>query len=138
MSTMRLHLMTHPEALVIARLDAGVEPSWDWTPGPFSSLSRSPQETSVVCLEEVVPSGVLTEGPFRAVEVAGPLAFDAVGVMAEILSPLVPAGISVLALSTYDTDWVLVPHDEIAVAESVWRKAGLIITPTILTGRSGS
>ena len=50
----------------------------------------------------------------------------------------VPAGISVLALSTYDTDWVLVPQDEITVAESVWRKAGLIITPTILTGRSGS
>lgn len=135
---MPLHLMTHPEALVIARLDAGAEPGWDWTPGPFSSLSRSPQETSVVCLEAGVPSGVLTEGPFRAVEVAGPLAFDAVGVMAEILTPLVAARISVLALSTYDTDWVLVPQDDITVAETVWRKAGLIITPTVLTGRSGS
>lgn len=135
---MPLHLMTHPEALVIARLDAGAEPDWDWTPGPFASLSRSPQETSVVCLEDVVPSGVLTEGPFHAVEVAGPLAFDAVGVMAEILGPLVPAGISVLALSTYDTDWVLVPREQITVAEAVWRKAGLIITPTVLTGRSGS
>ena len=138
MSAMPLHLMTHPEALVVARLDAGAEPGWDWTPGPYDSLSRSPQETSVVCLEDVVPSGVLTEGPFRAVEVAGPLAFDAVGVMAEILTPLVSAGISVLALSTYDTDWILVPQGEITVAEAVWRKAGLIITPTVLTGRSGS
>ena len=58
--------------------------------------------------------------------------------MAEILGPLVPAGISVLALSTYDTDWVLVPRERITVAEAVWRKAGLIITPTVLTGRSGS
>jgi hypothetical protein len=130
--------MTHPEALVVARLDAGAVPDWDWTPGPFASLSRSHGETSIVCLEEVVPTGVLTEGPFRAVEVAGPLAFDAVGVMAEILAPLVPAGISVLALSTYDTDWVLVPRDDMAVADKVWRKAGLIVTPTVLTGRSGS
>ena len=45
-----------------------------------------------MCLAELVPDGALTEGPFRAVEVAGPLAFEAVGVMAEILTPLVPAG----------------------------------------------
>ena len=43
-----------------------------------------------------------------------------------------------LALSTYDTDWVLVPQDDIGVADLVWRKAGLIVTPTVLTGRSGS
>lgn len=135
---MPLHLMTHPESLVIARLEPGAEPTWDWTPGPFASLSRSPQETSVVCLAGSVPAGVLTEGPFRAVEVAGPLAFDAVGVMAEILSPLVPAGISVLALSTYDTDWILVPEGGIDRAGEIWRKAGLIVTPTVLTGRSGS
>ncbi len=133
-----MHLMTHPESLAIARLDAGTEPTWDWTEGPFASLSRSPLETSVVCLADAVPAGVLTEGPFRAVEVAGPLAFDAVGVMAGILTPLVPAGISVLALSTYDTDWVLVPEGEIDRAGEVWRKAGLIVTSTVLTGRSGS
>lgn len=135
---MPLHLMTHPEALSIARLDAGVEPIWDWTPGPFASLSRSPQETSIVCLAELVPNGVVTEGPFQGVEVAGPLAFEAVGVMAEILNPLVSAGISVLAMSTFDTDWVLVPQEHIGAASEVWRKAGLIVTPTVLTGRRDS
>lgn len=135
---MPLHLMTHPESLAIARLEPGEEPTWDWTPGPFSSLSRTLHETSVICLADAVPAGVRTEGPFRGVEVAGPLAFDAVGVMAEILGPLVPAGISVLAMSTYDTDWVLVPEQEIDTACAVWRRAGLIATPSILTGRSGS
>lgn len=135
---MPLHLMTHPESLAIARLEPGEEPTWDWTQGPFASLSRTPQETSIVCLAQSVPAGVLTEGPFRGVEVAGPLAFDAVGVMAEILTPLVPVGISVLALSTYDTDWILVPEDEIDTACEIWRKAGLIATPTVLTGRSGA
>lgn len=136
MSAMPLHLMTHPEPLVVARLDGGAEPSWDWTPGPFASLTRTPNETSVVCLAELVPGGVVTEGPFRGVEVAGPLAFEAVGVMAEILAPLVTAGISVLAMSTFDTDWVLVPEQHIATASEAWRKAGLIVTPTVLTGRS--
>lgn len=135
---MPLHLMTHDEALAIARLDPGVEPSWDWTPGPFASLTRSPQETSVVCLAELVPDGVVSEGPFQGVEVAGPLAFEAVGVMAEILNPLVSAGISVLAMSTFDTDWILVPQEHVATASEVWRKAGLIVTPTVLTGRSDS
>lgn len=138
MSAMPRHLMTHPETLAVARLEAGEEPTWDWTAGPFASLSRSSHETSVVGLAAAIPSGVLTEGPFRAVEVAGPLAFDAVGVMAGILGPLVPAGISVLALSTYDTDWVLVPAAEIDTACEVWRKAGLIITPAILSGRGGA
>ncbi|WP_353953749.1 ACT domain-containing protein [Knoellia sp. S7-12] len=135
---MQMHLMTHPESLAIARLDPGVEPTWDWTAGPFASLSRSLQETSIVGLASAVPDGVLTEGPFRVVEVAGPLAFDAVGVMAEILTPLVPAGISVLALSTYDTNWILVPEGEITRTCEIWRKARLIVTPTVLTGRSGS
>ncbi|KRE44150.1 ACT domain-containing protein [Knoellia sp. Soil729] len=135
---MPLHLMTHPESLAVARLEPGEEPTWDWTAGPFASLSRTQHETSVICLAKPVPAGVTTEGPFRGVEVAGPLAFDAVGVMAEILTPLVPAGISVLALSTYDTDWVLVPEEQIDEACKVWRKAGLIATPSILTGRSGA
>jgi len=135
---MPLHLMTHPESLVVARLEAGADPSWDWTPGPFASLTRTPHETSVVCLADLVPDGTLVEGPFRGVEVAGPLAFEAVGVMAEILAPLVQAGISVLAMSTFDTDWVLVPEAHTATASEVWRKAGLIVTPTVLTGRRDS
>ncbi|WP_148232563.1 ACT domain-containing protein [Janibacter sp. HTCC2649] len=135
---MPMHLMTHPESLAIARLEPGEDPTWEWAAGPFASLTRSPLETSIVCLADRVPAGVLTEGPFRAVEVAGPLAFDAVGVMAGILTPLVPAGISVLALSTYDTDWILVPEGEIDTAGEIWRKAGLIVTTTVLTGRSGS
>lgn len=129
---MPLHLMTHHEPLVITRLDAGEDPTWDWTGGPFASLTRSAGETSIVCLADSVPSEVTQEGPFLGVEVAGPLAFEAVGVMAEILTPLVSIGISVLAMSTFDTDWILVPADEITRASEAWRKAGLIVTATTL------
>jgi hypothetical protein len=128
------HLMEHPEDVAIVRLPGGEEPGFDWAAGPFASLTRTPDETSVVCLARAVPAGARSEGPFKVVEVAGPLAFGAVGVFAEILAPLVDAGISVLGFSTFDTDWVLVPVDDASAAAEAWRRAGMFLTPTSLTG----
>ena len=81
-----------------------------------------------------MPKGARSEGPFKVVEVAGPLEFGAVGVFAEILQPLVDADISVLGFSTYDTDWVLVPAGDAPAATEAWRRAGMYVTPTSLTG----
>lgn len=134
MSEMPLHLMSHPEDVSIVRLEAGATPAWDWERGPFASMARTATETSIVTLTEGVPGDVTQQGPFRVVEVAGPLAFGTWGVMAEILAPLVEAQISVLSMCTYDTDWILVRAEELDAAITVWRKAGLIHTPTILTG----
>ena len=136
MSRMPRHLMEHPEDVAIVRLPGGEEPQFDWADGPFASLTRTPDETSIVCLSSSVPAGARTEGPFRLVEVAGPLAFGAVGVFAEVLEPLVHADISVLGFSTFDTDWVLVPAGSARDAADAWRRAGLVITPTSLTGGS--
>ncbi|MGL5929940.1 MAG: ACT domain-containing protein [Dermatophilaceae bacterium] len=130
------HLMLHPEDLAIVRLPAGAEPGFDWEQGPFASLSRSADETSVVCLTSVVRDDVQTEGPYRAVEVAGPLAFSAVGVFVEVLTPLADVGISVLGLSTFDTDWILVPADRVTDAAEAWRRAGFVVTPRTLPGGS--
>ena len=134
MSRMPRHLMEHPEDVSIVRLPGGEEPTFDWRQGPFASLTRTPDETSVVCLTASVPTGARTEGPFRVVEVAGPLSFGTVGVFAEVLEPLVEAEISVLGFSTFDTDWVLVPAEEAREAADAWRRAGLVITPTSLGG----
>lgn len=136
MIAMPRHLMEHPEDLSIVRLPGGQQPEFDWVAGPFASLTRTPDETSIVCLSSVVPAGLRTEGPFRVVEVAGPLSFGAVGVLAEIVDPLVSADISVLAFSTFDTDWVLVPSARTVEAAEAWRRAGLVVTPTSLTGGS--
>lgn len=134
MSRMPLHLMEHPEHVSVVRLPGGELPQFDWTPGPFASLTRTPDETSVVCLTANVPAGSRAEGPFTLVEVAGPLSFGAVGVFTEVLDPLAAAEISVLGFSTYDTDWVLVPVADAGAAAAAWRRAGLVITPTSLTG----
>lgn len=133
MSRMPLHLMDHPEDLVIVRLPAGAVPDWPWQAGPFASMSHSQTETSVLCRADAAPQGPHREGPFRGVEVAGPLAFEMVGVLTEILAPLTEQRISVLAMSTYDTGWVLVPTDRIDDARVAWRRAGLIVTPSSLS-----
>ncbi len=134
---MPLHLMAHPDEVAVVRLEPGTQPTWDWTQGPIGSLTHSSTETSVVCRADHVPHGLTREGPFRAVEVAGPLEFGMIGVLAEILDPLARARVSVLTVSTYDTDWILVPSADIETASDAWRKAGLIITPSHLTGGAG-
>ena len=136
MSRLPRHLMEHPEHVSIVRLPGGEQPSFDWAAGPFASLTRTPDETSVVCLTANVPAGARSEGPFTLVEVAGPLSFGAVGVFTEVLDPLAAADISVLGFSTFDTDWVLVPAELASDAAVAWRRAGLVITPTSLTGGS--
>jgi hypothetical protein len=131
---MPLHLMEHPEDVAIVRLPGGEEPAFDWVGAPFASLTRTPDETSVVCRSESVPRGARSEGPFRVVEVAGPLEFGAVGVFHGIIGPLADAGISILGFSTFDTDWVLVPADRARDAAEAWRRAGFVVTPTSLSG----
>ncbi len=134
MSRMPLHLMTHPEDVAVVRLGPAEDPTWQWTAGPLCSLTRTAEETSVVCRADHVPAGLTQHGPFRAVEIAGPLEWGMIGVLAEILDPLVKAQVSILALSTYDTDWILIPTPDIDTAIRSWRRAGLIVTPSTLTG----
>ncbi len=78
------------------------------------SVTRTPDELSIVCPEDDVPPAVSrVERGFRAFAVAGPLPFDAVGILASLSAPLAAAGIPILALSTFDTDLVLVREDRI-------------------------
>ena len=66
-------------------------------------------------------------GPLRAWSLPGPLPSDAVGVLVEVLEPLRVAGVSILAYSTHDTDWVLLGRDDADAAEAAWTDAGWTI-----------
>jgi len=82
-------------------------PSWA-SNGPLFSIRRTADELSIVCVEAQVPPGVQCEPGWRCVRIAGKLDFSAVGVLTALVSPLVEAGIGVFALSTCDTDYLLV------------------------------
>jgi hypothetical protein len=68
---------------------------------------------------------VLTVGPWRAFEVAGPLDFALTGILSRLAQPLADAGVSLFAVSTYDTDYVLVRAESAASAVNAWRRAGI-------------
>ena len=82
-------------------------PAWAGA-GAFSSITRTVDELSIVCPAAAVPAGIRAERGWRLLKVAGPLDFGAVGVLASITAPLAAAGISLLAIGTFDTDYVLV------------------------------
>lgn len=104
-----LGLTLLPDTLAVARLEAGEGmPGWvDWT-DPLVSVTRTAGELSVVCPEHRVPDGVRAERGWRAFKVDGPLDFAATGILAGLAVPLADAGIPIFAVSTFDTDTLLV------------------------------
>ena len=124
----RFTLELIPGSYALCRLtpDDGLPP---WvTQGAFFSVTRTPAELSVVCDAGVVPSGVVADGPWSMLAVRGPLDLKMVGVLAGLATPLATAGISIFAVSTYDTDHVLVRHDDLEKAVRVLREVGHHVT----------
>jgi GNAT superfamily N-acetyltransferase len=112
----------------VCRLDADAPlPAW-LAGGPFVSITRTADELSVVCREEAVPAGVRCEQGWQCLRVAGTLDFSLVGVLASLLDPLAAAGVSVFAVSTFDTDYLLVKSTDFQRATEALRASG-IITP---------
>ena len=120
-----LDLALLPGRYAVCRLDPGAAvPAWAWSGTP-ASVTRTDAELSIICAESAVPATVeRVERGWRAVRVTGPLDFNAVGVMARLTAPLAAAGISILALATFDTDYVLVREPDLARALAALRAAG--------------
>jgi hypothetical protein len=125
-----LFLRLEPHQLaVVTRHAASALPRWA-TSSAFSSLTRTPDELSIVCDWDAVPEEIPKVGPWQAFVVAGPLDFELVGVMATLAGTLAEAGIPLLAISTHDTDWILVREERVADARSVFEAAGIQVTDT--------
>jgi len=85
-------------------------------------------EVSVVCETEKVPNGTLArEDGWRALMVEGPLDFALVGVLAKISSALADAGVPLFAVSTFDTDYVLVKEDDLRTAIAALDDQGCLV-----------
>lgn len=96
--------------------------------GEFFSLTRTNDELSVVCEERLVPEGVQREPGWRVLRFEGSFAFTEVGVLASVANPLRDAGIPILAVSTFNTDYVLVKDSQMAAASDALEAAGHVIT----------
>jgi len=99
-----------PDRYAVARLDPGNPvPAWALGAGGLVSITRTAEELSIICRERDLPVACQAERDRVAIRLEGPFGFSEVGVLASFATPLAEAGVSILALSTYDTDYILVP-----------------------------
>jgi hypothetical protein len=119
-----LNLIVVDGAFAICRLDADAPiPPWA-TASHFFSITRTAEELSVVIPQDAVPEGVVGERSWRCLRVTGTMPFSVVGVLASLTSPLAEASISVFAVSTFDTDYLLVKEADFEQALAVLQQAG--------------
>ncbi len=94
-------------AFAVARL-APEAPIPPWAAGALTSITRTADELSIVCADAAVPADVRAERDFAAVRVAGTIDFAVVGLLATLTRALADSSVSVFALSTFDTDYLLI------------------------------
>lgn len=115
-------LSLHPERFAVCRFAPDDPlPAWVFHAGATTwSLTRTPRELSLVCPEDDLPPSVgRAERAWRGFEVEGPIPFDETGVLAGLTAPLAAAGIPVFAISTFDTDLLLVRERDLERAAAL-------------------
>ena len=121
MDEAKLTLSILPKKLAICRLEKNSTiPFWA-TDSTFFSITKTEDELSIVCPENKVPPGVISEKNWRAFKVMGPLDFSLTGILASLANALDEAKISIIALSTFDTDYILVQNKNFEKAVKVLR-----------------
>jgi uncharacterized protein len=123
-------LVVTGDRLAICRLDTKQPlPAWANIPaGEFFSATRTPDELSIIVADTRVPRNVKCERDWRLLKVKGPLDFNQVGIISGLSGALADAGVSIFALSTYDTDYVMVKQGDFDRAVAALRQAGYPIT----------
>ena len=98
-------------------------PPWA-TASSFFSITRTADELSVVCRQETVPEGIRAEHDWICLRVSDNVPFSVVGLLASLTGTMAEAGVSVFAISTFDTDYVLVKQKDLAAAVEALRGQG--------------
>jgi hypothetical protein len=119
-----LRLVLQDERLAICRLPPDrALPDWFPGRGPIASMTLTDEELSLVVNDDDLPADVPAQRGWRAFKVQGPLDFALTGVLATLSGVLAQAGISLFALSTYDTDYILVRDGDVPAAQRALRSS---------------
>lgn len=94
---------------------------------PFFNITRTADELSILLPDLVEIQNAVREPGWSCFKVNGPLEFGLVGILSEISSVLAKANVALFALSTYDTDYILVKREQAQTASNALMAAGLII-----------
>ena len=122
MKKLSLSLLPHTYAVCQFHPDKHI-PYWALM-GDFVSLTRTNEELSIACQEDNVPDDIEAERGWRCLQVQGAFDFSAAGVHASLSIPLAEADISVQAIATYATDYLLIKEKNVERALQVLEQAG--------------
>ncbi len=100
--------------------------------GDFFSITRTSDELSIMCRADQVPKGIAAEAGWRALKVGGPFALTEIGVLSALAAPLAEAKISLLAISTFDTDYLLVSEKQLLAAVAALKGAGHRVDASVI------
>jgi hypothetical protein len=127
---LQLELLSETHAVARLGPEASV-PSWAGVPeavtGGIVAVARTQEELSIVCpqrLVEATADGLEASVAWRVLRVAGTLDHGMTGVLASLAAPLAEAAIPIFAMSTFDTDYLLVPEGALGAAIRALRVAG--------------
>jgi len=113
-----------PGTYAVVRL-APEAPVPDWaTNGEFTSVTRTSDELSVVCPSPNLPPDVQSPHRWTCLKLEGPIPFSLTGVLLSFIEPLSDNGVPIFAISTYDTDYVLIQEEFVERAISALQRAG--------------
>ena len=120
---MRLTLL--PGRFAVCRLDARAPvPTGLGDARGFVSITRTADELSIVCAEAAAPPGAVTEAGWKCLALQGPIPFTATGILSALLAPQAEAKVGIIAVSTYDTDYVLLKEAQLGEAVAALERAG--------------
>jgi uncharacterized protein len=126
-----LTLKVTPWHLSLAQLPHGSDCDWAKS-SAFYTISQTAEELSVVCETSLIPQSIKQQKNWRAFYIDGVLDFSLVGILAKISSILAAAEISIFAISTYNTDYILIKEEKLEPAIEVLRGKGYqIIAPDL-------
>jgi hypothetical protein len=111
-------------SFTICRLDKNATiPTWAYT-GEFFSITRTPDELSIVCPQAAVPDGTNCETGWRCLKVESPFEFDLAGAISSIVAPLVEAEVDLFVVATQDSDYLMVKETDLERTVLVLSRAG--------------
>lgn len=125
MKNAKLSLSVLPETFAVCRLENNAKiPNWANSP-VFCSITKTREELSIVCDQSIIPQdtkNIKIERDWTAFKVEGPLDFALTGILSSLAKPLAEAAISIFAISTFDTDYILTKSTDTAQAIQVLGK----------------
>jgi uncharacterized protein len=118
-----------PGAYAIVRLSPEViVPDWA-TKGDFTSITRTADELSIVCPAGNLPPDVPSPHRWICLKLEGPFPFSQTGVLLSFIEPLSNNAIPIFAISTFDTDYVLIQEEFVGAVLDALRLAGHVLIP---------